>query len=115
MIEKNKIKKRNQDEIKPSPNDTIIKYGGYFTIAALIFSGGFSTGKYISDLQSTENSIKNFGEFQKEREQMKDERDKLRETLILYKFSNPNYATKEDLDELKSNLEKFKKKFKNQE
>lgn len=101
------------EENKSSVWDTIKKFGGYVSMAVAIFSGGYLTGQYISDLKNTENNIKSLGEFQKEREQMKEERDKLKEELNLYKFSNPNYATKEELYELKKNIEKFTKRQKN--
>src|SRR5665647_785739 len=84
--------------------DSIKKFGGYVSMVATIFSAGYFTGQYISDLKNTESNIKTLGEFQKEREQMREERDKLKEELNLFKFSNPNYATKEELEELKSNL-----------
>lgn len=90
--------------------DSIKKFSGYVSMGAAIFSAGYFTGQYISDLKNTENNIKTLGEFQKEREQMKDDRDKLKEELNLYKFSNPNYATKEELEELKTNLDKFTKR-----
>lgn len=118
MAKKSEItnKKNNStEENKTSVWNTIKKFGGYVSMAAAIFSGGYVTGQYISDLKHTENNIKSLGEFQKEREQMKEERDKLKEELYLYKFSNPNYATKEELEELKKNIEKFTNRQKKQE
>jgi hypothetical protein len=106
-------KKKFTEENNSSTWDTIKKFGGYVSMAIGIFSGGYLTGQYISDLKNTENNIKSLGEFQKEREQMREERDKLKEELNLYKFSNPNYATKEELEELKKNIEKFTKRQKN--
>lgn len=108
----NRKKKLTRDN-KSSAWDTLKKFSGYVSMAIGIFSGGYLTGQYISDLKNTENNIKNLGEFQKEREQMREERDKLKEELNLYKFSNPNYATKEELEELKINIEKFAKRQKN--
>jgi hypothetical protein len=102
--------KRNTQGDKSSVWDTIKRFGGYVSMGIAIFSAGYITGQYISDLKNTENNIKNLSEFQKEREQMKEEKDKLKEELNLYKFSNPNYATKEELKELKLNLEKFVKR-----
>lgn len=104
-----KIKDTNRHENAVVWN-FIIKISGYISMGAAIFSGGYFTGQYISDLKSTENNIKTLSEFQKEREQMKEERDKLKNELNLYKFSNPNYATKEELEELKTNLNKFTKR-----
>ncbi len=106
----NMMKKSTQKEIKSSVWDSIKKFGGYVSMGVAIFSTGYLTGQYIADLKNTENNIKNLSEFQKEREQMKEEKDKLKEELNLYKFSNPNYATKEELEELKLNLEKFTKR-----
>ena len=106
----NKKTKNTEEENKSSVWDSIKKFGGYVSMGIAIFSGGYLTGQYISDLKSTENNIRSLGEFQKERAQMNEERDKLKEELYLYKFSNPNYATKEELKELKTNLEKFSKR-----
>jgi hypothetical protein len=107
-IETNKNNTQNQN--KSSVWDSIKKFGGYVSLGIAIFSSGYLTGQYISDLKSTENNIKSLGEFQKEREQMTEKYDQLKDELYLYKFSNPNYATKEELEELKMNLGKFSKK-----
>jgi len=104
-IKKNNFTGANRSSVL----DIIKKFGGYVSILIAIFSGGYVTGQYITDLKNTENNIKILGEFQKEREQMKEDRDKLKDELNLYKFSNPNYATKEELDVLKKNIEKFSK------
>lgn len=87
--------------------DKIKKWGGYVSMGIAIFSTGYVTGQYISDLKCTENNIKTIGEFQKERETLQNE-------LNMYRFSNVNYATKEELEELKLNLEKFSKLLKNE-
>ena len=88
--------------------DKIKKWGGYVSMVIATFSTGYVTGQYISDLKCTENSIKTIGEFQKEREELQTE-------LNLYRFSNVNYATKEELEELKSNLERISKLLKNEQ
>ncbi|MCD8177491.1 MAG: hypothetical protein LUE98_08735 [Tannerellaceae bacterium] len=80
----------------------ILKWGGVLTLAGAIFAGGYNAGCYISDIRCSENNIKAIGEFQREREQLKEELD-------TYKLSNVNYATKEELEELKNNFNEFYK------
>ncbi|MEA5082088.1 MAG: hypothetical protein VB024_10770 [Dysgonamonadaceae bacterium] len=80
----------------------VLKWGGLISLAGAIFTGGYQAGCYISDIKCSENNIKAIGEFQRERESLKDEIEK-------YKLSNINYATKEELEELKNNFDEFYK------
>ena len=105
-IRNNKKTYNRSEKNALSPLDKIKKWGGYVSMGVTVFSAGYVTGKYISDLKCTENSIKTIGEFQKEREELQTE-------LNLYRFSNINYATKEELEELKLNIERISKLMRN--
>lgn len=105
-IETNK-RKSSQKKKKSSVLDLINKYWIYISVACAIFCGGYATGVYITELRNMINNIKTNGEYQKEHDQLRDKIINLENEMNLYKFSNPGYATKEELEELKKNMEKF--------
>lgn len=77
-------------------------WGGMLTIILTIFGGGYKMGCYISDIKCSENNIKIIGDFQKERESLK-------ETIEEYRFNNVNYVTKEEFEQLRKSFDKFYK------
>lgn len=93
------------DDSESKENDTIskiLKWGALFTLASGIFYGGFQFGANYAEIKCEKNNITVIGDLQSKNEELK-------QKLLQYEMLNTQYATKDELIELKKNMEELSK------
>lgn len=106
MAKKENIKKTENASENPEGNSTtfslgnVAKWGTVVVLAGTIFGGGYWFGNENAGAKCSESTAKTIGEYQKEREELKEE-------LSRYKMQQINYASKEEVEVLRKSINEF--------